>query len=667
MKIQTEFLVIFFALILVTGIDIMLCGIVSKVIMEQEIYDYLEITARARAQHIEMFLDGNREKIELMASSPPFKDFLTTSKEDGDYATKYEAVNARLDSLVEAEKEYGKLSLLNESGVVIASTADEFVGYDQSADPLFLEGREGTYIEDAHASEINGKPVISISIPIVEGNESVGVMIADLSMTELNEITTDRTGLGETGEIYLVNRDSYMITPSRFLDDTFLNQKVEVGYNPEYLESFSEQEYNKAVLSTNYLGSAVLRVHTRIPEVGWGLLAEMGEKEAFAPVEKLIHLMLSLLAVLSTSGIIISILISSTVTKPIVNLYQGTDEIMKGNLDYKVGTEARDEIGELSRAFDTMTANLKRSREELEKYSKELEKMVEERTEELNEKVKELEEQRVATLKVLKEVNETKKELEKAKKELEETNRKLKASNKDLQDFVYIASHDLREPMRKISAFGQLLQESLDGRLDEDERENFGFMIDGANRMHQMIDDLLTYSRLTTKAKPAERVDLNEVIEDLKNVELAVQLEETGGTIRVPELLLAVQADLSQVHQLLQNLIGNGLKYHHKGIPPEIIVRSNQESDNLVRVVVEDNGIGISEEHYEKIFKMFTRLHSPEEYTGTGIGLAVCKKIVERHGGSIGVYSTLGKGSTFWFTLPNVTNKSQLTNWEEKG
>ena len=236
--------------------------------------------------------------------------------------------------------------------------------------------------------------------------------------------------------------------------------------------------------------------------------------------------------------------------------------------------------------------------------------------------------------------------------ELEETNQKLERSNRELQDFAYIASHDLREPMRKISAFGQLLQESLKGKLDDDEQENLAFMIDGANRMQQMIDALLTYSRVTTKTKPAKRVDLNEAIEDLKNVELAALLEETEGTIRIQKPLPAVQADPSQVHQLLQNVIANGLKFHRDGIPPEIAVRGRQEKDNQVRVEVEDNGVGIEEANYEKIFGMFQRLYSREGYKGSGIGLAVCKKIVERHGGTIGVNSTLGKGSTFWFTMP---------------
>jgi len=236
--------------------------------------------------------------------------------------------------------------------------------------------------------------------------------------------------------------------------------------------------------------------------------------------------------------------------------------------------------------------------------------------------------------------------------EIRKINRKLEEANKELQDFAYIASHDLREPLRKISSFGTLLQDSLKGKLDDDQQENFEFMIDGARRMQDMIDALLTYSRLTTKAKPFEWVNLNKVIEDLKKLELATMLDETGGIIHVPKPLPSVQADLSQMHQLFQNLIGNGLKFHNEGIPPEIIIRAHEVENNMIRIEVEDNGIGIDEKYHGQLFTMFKRLHSREQYEGTGIGLASCKKIVERHGGNIGIKSTLGKGSTFWFTLP---------------
>jgi PAS domain S-box-containing protein len=243
------------------------------------------------------------------------------------------------------------------------------------------------------------------------------------------------------------------------------------------------------------------------------------------------------------------------------------------------------------------------------------------------------------------------KEAEGLLKEVKDINCKLEQSNRELEEFAYIASHDLQEPLRKISSFGALLQESLKGKLDEDQCENLDFMIDGARRMQLMIDDLLTYSRVTTKAKPFQAVDPNKVIENLRNFELATALNETQGTIHVPRPLLAVYGDPSQIHQILQNLIANGLKFHRDGIPPVITINSYPMQNNLVRLDVKDNGIGIDKEYHEQIFIMFKRLHSRTSYKGTGIGLAICKKIVQRHGGEIGVKSKLGEGSTFWFTL----------------
>ncbi len=177
-------------------------------------------------------------------------------------------------------------------------------------------------------------------------------------------------------------------------------------------------------------------------------------------------------------------------------------------------------------------------------------------------------------------------------------------------------------------------------------------MVDGAKRMQAMIDDLLAYSRITTKAKPFQPVDPNTVIENLKNFELATVLNETKGTIHIPEPLLTVHGDPSQIHQLLQNLIANGLKFHRHGVPPLITINSHPMQNNTVRLDVQDNGIGIDEEYHEQIFVMFKRLHARTSYTGTGIGLAICKKIVQRHGGEIGVKSTPGEGSVFWFKLP---------------
>ena len=251
--------------------------------------------------------------------------------------------------------------------------------------------------------------------------------------------------------------------------------------------------------------------------------------------------------------------------------------------------------------------------------------------------------------------------LQTANRFLSEATEKLKDSNRELQDFAYIASHDLREPLRKISSFGGLLKESLGGRLDQDEQENLEFMVDGADRMNQMIEGLLMYSRLTTREVSPEVVDLNEALEQLLQLELAALLEEEAATVEVPQPLPKVWAVPVQMNQLLQNLISNGIKYHREELQPRIVITAKQIAQDTLRIEVQDNGIGIKEEFHGDVFAMFRRLHSRREYEGTGIGLAVCKKIVEKHGGQIGVESKQGQGATFWFTLSLAQQAEQAT------
>ena len=227
---------------------------------------------------------------------------------------------------------------------------------------------------------------------------------------------------------------------------------------------------------------------------------------------------------------------------------------------------------------------------------------------------------------------------------VEELNR----SNEELGQFAYIASHDLQEPLRMVASYTQLLARRYKGKLDSDADEFISFAVDGASRMQRLIKDLLAYSRVGTKAKdlldtPSEAA-LQQALINLRGA-----LEESGAQVTHDPLPI-VLADEMQLIQLFQNLVGNAIKYQNPGIP-RVHISAARNGEKRWTFSVQDNGLGIDSQYFEKIFGMFQRLHKREEFEGTGVGLAICKKIVERHGGSISVESQLGRGSTFCFVL----------------
>lgn len=231
---------------------------------------------------------------------------------------------------------------------------------------------------------------------------------------------------------------------------------------------------------------------------------------------------------------------------------------------------------------------------------------------------------------------------------LRKTLKNLKRSNAELEQFAYVASHDLQEPLRMISSFLQLLQRRYSGQLDSDADDFIEFAVDGASRMHELIEDLLAYSRIMTQGKEFAEVDMEDVLESVL-INYKINIDENDANI-THEDLPVVSADRSQMIQLMQNIIGNAIKYRSQD-SPEVHVSADKEMDHWI-FRIKDNGIGVDPKYHERIFKIFKRLHTNEEYKGTGIGLAITKRIIERHGGQIWIDSTLGEGSTFLFTIP---------------
>ncbi len=286
---------------------------------------------------------------------------------------------------------------------------------------------------------------------------------------------------------------------------------------------------------------------------------------------------------------------------------------------------------------------------------KEAQEALERAKKEIDQKAETLEQMNIALQKSNEELEQANKEVEtqrnflaKTAKELEIFNEALTKSNEELQQFAYVASHDLQEPLRMISSYLGLIDRKYTDKLDKDGKEFIEYAVGGAKRMQAMINDLLQYSRVTTQGKPFEKTNMEEVLEKvLMNLKIAI--EESGGEVthdKLPEIM----ADRVQMERLLQNLLGNAIKYRGERKPKVHV--SVKKKKGEYEFSVQDNGIGIEKEYQEKIFGIFQRLHTREEYAGTGIGLAVCKKIVERHGGKIWVDGKLNEGSTFWFAIP---------------
>jgi len=342
--------------------------------LKESISAHLETAVNSRSHHIKTFLDREKGTVEDLALIGKVERLLLTEKTDINYDNQVNDVNERLQKTVNSSEAILSIEVLDKNGIMIASTNESMVT-DMGHDEIFLNSKESTYIRDIYFSEFFSDVVMCVGTPILSNDKFLGVIIADLNLDELFEITLDRIGLGETGEIYLVNKDNYMISPSRFKEDVILRQKVDtvssrncfsMAKHPEEHIGHQATEVFKDYRDVNVLGA-----HSYISDMNWCLLAEINEREIMSSVRKVL-LVGSIIALCIIFVIYIAAAwMSGKISKPIKILRQGIKQIEEGNLDYKVGTDSQDEIGELSRAFDKMIRAVKKSRAEVDKKVKE--------------------------------------------------------------------------------------------------------------------------------------------------------------------------------------------------------------------------------------------------------------------------------------------------------
>lgn len=333
------------------------------------------------------------------------------------------------------------------------------------------------------------------------------------------------------------------------------------------------------------------------------------------------------LVLLSTFGIaiVLSFGLQKFLSKPIQTLAKAINEISNKN-DYsiRVNHQYQDEIGELYFGFNQMISQIEKRDIELTLTNSALKKEVEERG--------------------------------RAENNLKVYSEKLKRSNQELQDFATIASHDLQEPLRKIITFGDRIAKEFP-ETNERGNDYIERMQKASERMKKFINDLLEYSKIESKANPFKREDLNNIFSDAME-SLEFQITESQAQISC-DSLPTLEVDSFQIHQLFQNLIGNAIKYKKENDPPVIQINACSIGNGLWEIVVKDNGIGIDSEYLERIFKPFERLHGKNEYEGSGMGLTICRKIANRHGGNISASSVPQKGSTFRITLPEIQKREK--------
>jgi PAS domain S-box-containing protein len=608
--------------------------------------------------------------------------------------------------------EFLEVSMLHpQTGQVLASTNPAEEGKFREDRPYFLNGRRGPYVQNLYYSLPLQSVAMTASAPLrtVDGR-LLGVLIAQLDLTGMNDILKRRTGLHQTDDAYLVNASNLFVTQPRFIIDPAVLRR---GVHTEDVHRCLQQQSGVTEV-VDYRDIPAFAVYRWLSERDLCLIVKLDQTEAYAPARAFGATVLLSSVVALLVAAVLAVGLSRSLTQPIRALQSGAARFGHGELDMRLPETSQDELGGLAREFNKMAEALAEEQTHLRRRAEQFfnltldllctlsldgrlidlnpawERTLSYKPAELRgrlltdlihpddlpvaaaafERVTRGQEssrfearcrnkdgsyhwlawvvvispQDAIIYSAARDITERREAEEKLQQQAEE----LERSNRELEQFAYVASHDLQEPLRIVSSYVQLLARRYQGKLDQDADEFIAFAVEGASRMKSLITDLLAYSRVGTRGKEFAPVAMEDMLERATgNLKLA--MEESEATL-THDSLPVVLADNMQMIQLLQNLIGNAIKFRGAK-PPRIHVGVRNRGEDWL-FFVRDNGIGIDPQYAERIFVIFQRLHNRAEYPGTGIGLAICRKIVERHGGQIWVESQPGSGATFYFTLP---------------
>ena len=673
----------------------------------------LEATALEKEAALDQWVKEKQTDIIAFAEDPSMIDeagtLIATSPASSDFREAHNAFIADLEPRLESG-EFLDASLLHpQTGLVLASTDPTEEGKFREDQPFFLNGKSGPYVQNLYYSIALQTSAMTVSAPLhTKSGQLVGVLAARLDLQGMNDIINRRTNLHETDDAYLVNTSNLFVTQPRFLENPAVLQRA---IFTEAVTRCLRQE-SGTVEALDYRNVPSFIVYRWLPERHLCLVVKMDKTEAYRSIRKFGMTIAVISAIALLVAVALAFALARGLTRPILALQRGAARFAEGELDLRLAETTRDELGQLAHEFNRMAESLAERQTYLRRraeqffnlsldllctidpsgrlldlnpawesilgYSRDelrgqllislvhpddvaattaaLQRVTNNQAARFESRYRHTDGQYrwlawVAVLsaqeKLLYAAARDVTDRRLSEENLSQKTDELQRSIQELEQFAYVASHDLQEPLHLVSGYVQLLSRRYKGKLDADADEFISYAIEGVNRMRNLIADLLAYSRVGSSRKEFTPVilddTLNQVLENLQPV-----MEGARATV-THDSLPSVLGDDSQMIQLLQNLIENAIKFH--GVEtPRIHIGARQMEERLL-FFVRDNGIGIDPQYTERVFVIFQRLHTPDKYSGTGIGLAICRKIVERHGGRIWVDSEPGKGSTFYFTL----------------
>jgi signal transduction histidine kinase len=573
--------------------------------IEQVEINHLVSTNLMKSSELTRWIEGNQLRIEELAQRPLMVQHSATLATSDPADPAYD--NARLslegDHLSPRIKPVGgfvEISVMSpDSGIIMASSDVAQEGKYHSNQRFYVEGKTHTYTQGVFYSLPLQQTTMIVSTPVIDrGKNLVAVLAGRLDLRDLSLIMSAQSGLRLSEKTYLVNRSNFFVTEPSFgagyaLKKTVRTEGVQAGLSGSDGVGFYADFRNVPVIGA----------YKWLPEYNMCLITEVNQAEAYARIDAMAVTIISIVSLLALIVVAASFLLARTITQPLARLVAGAAAIGRGRLDQRVGTAAKDEIGELSRAFDRMAMELRETTVSLD----ELEQRIRERTVQLE------------------------------------------AANRELEAFAYSVSHDLRAPLRAIGGYTRILLEEHQQLLDAEGSRVCSVISESAQKMSALIDDLLAFSRLGRSAINPCKLNMEElanaVFQDLttaqsrKRIDFQVDAAPPG------------MGDMALLRQVWVNLISNAIKFSSRKRRAVIRVHGeNSESETVYSV--QDNGAGFDMQYTHKLFGVFQRLHSAKEFEGNGVGLALVQRVVLRHGGRVWAEGKTGKGATFYFSLP---------------